>query len=57
MEEKTRRTFLKKAAVVSAAVGSTGGVSRSEAEQPDKATAVMLYHETSEWKRYYETLQ
>lgn len=57
MEEKSRRTFLKKAAVISTAVSSASGVSGEEAGPLDKKTATILYHETSEWKRYYETLK
>jgi hypothetical protein len=57
MEKKSRRTFLKKAAIVSVAAGSVSKTSGSEDGQPDNKTTVILYHETSEWKRYYETLK
>ena len=57
MREESRRTFLKKAAITSAAMSSVCGASGGEEMHSEKKTAVILYRETGEWKRYYETLK
>ena len=55
-EKTTRREFVKRMAV--AAPASVVVVSELSAEEEAPGTGeVRLYHETEEWRKYYETLR
>ena len=58
MEKSSRRKFVKQAAVATVAIGSFETLSKKEATgKPKSETVDVLYRETSEWKKYYETLK
>ncbi len=59
MEKISRRNFTKKATFAIAAVGSLAMSAPKvvSASQEDSKYPVVLYHETKEWKKYYETLK
>lgn len=59
MERSSRRKFIKQATMSVAALGPvavavTGG---KAAGKPKSASTQLLYRETIEWKKYYESLR
>jgi hypothetical protein len=57
MKDTSRRTFVKRTALATVAVGSLGSVKASAArDTADSGCKDVLYHETAAWKRYYKTL-
>ena len=58
MGKSSRRKFVKQAAVATAAIGSLEISSKRDVDGNTKSVTVdVLYRETSEWKKYYETLK
>ena len=57
MKDNSRRTFVKKISVVTAA-GVLGATSSGEAaEENEKSSKEVLYRLTPDWEKYYETLK
>ncbi len=58
MKDHSRRKFLKKSALTTATVGAFAVSARGNTpEEKDAGYPEVLYRETEQWKRYYETLK
>ena len=57
-ENSSRRKFVKQAAMAAAAVGAlTATAGKKTVARPQSENGCVLYRETAEWKKYYETLK
>ena len=58
MKDNSRRKFVKQGVIMTVTAGSINTVSMGKAScDPESEKVDVLYRETPEWKRYYETLK